>query len=119
MFDAANQARVETVDGTHEFHFVDPRQEVFIRHLHLESREMRAETEVLSDSEAEMRVRISVDSERVRVFKNLFVAIRRWVEERKHLALANLLAPEFEVLSRSTSEVNDRVRPTCVLTRRP
>ena len=54
MLEPAHQTRVKSTRFGGEFDLVDARQQIFVRDLHLESREVSAQTEVLPNPEAQM-----------------------------------------------------------------
>src|SRR5262245_14996100 len=108
---AADQARVQPLDGAGELDRLDPGQEVLIGHDELEPRQVRAEADVLAHAESEVAVRAAVDPELERRLEDLLVAVRGRVEERERVALADALAAQLVVRRRGAREVDDRRRP--------
>src|SRR5262245_63241426 len=108
---AADEARVQALDGPRELDRLDARQQVLVGHDELEPGQVRPEAHVLAHAEAEVPVRIAVDAELERRVEDLLVAVRRRVEERERLALADALAAELVVLGGGAREVDDRGHP--------
>lgn len=108
---AANEARVQAVDGTRKLDFGDSRKKVAVSDLHLHSSKMSAQAEVLPNSEPDMAIRLAIDLEGPRIFEDFFVAIRRGVVERDGLTFEDRLISKLIVLGRRPPKMNDRRRP--------
>src|SRR3954466_14936089 len=74
-FDAAVHGRFEPFDSAGELKTVEPPEQVAEHGLHFEPGEMRADAEVLAESEREMRVGAAVDAEGERIVEHVFVAV--------------------------------------------
>jgi hypothetical protein len=85
MLDAADEARA------HPLHRPGQLAE---HHLQFELGEIRAEAEMLADAEGDEMIGIAPDIEMVRRGEDAFVVVRRRIEERERVALANLMAVE-------------------------
>ena len=68
---------------------VEAREQVAEDRLDLDAREVRAEAEVLTEPEREVRVRAAVDAERERVVEHVLVAVRRREVQRELVAGAD------------------------------
>src|SRR5262245_33633517 len=62
VLDATDEARARALQLARGLDVLHPLGQPRHDHLQLEPREMRAEADVLSDAEAEMRIRIAVDT---------------------------------------------------------
>ena len=80
-------------------------------HLDLDARQVRADAEVLTEAEREVRVRAAIDAERERVVEHVLVAVRRREVQRHLLAGADLHPADLAVLGRDAREVADRADP--------
>ena len=86
--------------------------------MDLEPRQIGAETEVLADSEADVRIGRAVDLERVGVFEHGLVSVRRGIEQTEVLAGRDLLAVQLEILDGRPAELDHRRGPADDLLRR-
>ena len=108
---ATDETRLESVDGSRELDFVDARKQVAVGHFHFQPREMRAQAEVLADAERDVTVRLAIDSEGVGILEDLFVPIRRGIEESDRLSRLDDLVTQRVILGRGPAEMDDRRGP--------
>ena len=80
---------------------------------------MGAQAEVLSHAKRQMTIRVTVDAKLEGVLEDLFITIRRWVEECEVFALGDLAAAKLSIIAGGAAEVDDRTRPTNDLLHRP
>ena len=88
--DAAEEARAQALDRAGQLDRVDAFDQVAEHDAQFEAREVRAEAEVLADPERDVTVGRAVDAKRERLVEDLFVAIRRRIEQAQVLAGADL-----------------------------
>ena len=87
------------------------RQQLLEEHPPLEPRQVHAEAVVLGDAERQMRVRLAVDVEPLRVVEDRFVAVGRRVVHRHLVAGLDLDVAQLGVGGRGATEVVQRVGP--------
>ena len=104
----SNKARGASLDARHNLGVLHPTRERSKKLLQFHPSKVRAETNVLTDSEPHMTVRRAVDSEAPRLVEDRRVAIRRWIENGHRLAFGDRLAVYFYVPIRSSGELNER-----------
>src|SRR4051812_38770966 len=80
--DAAVDDRPEPLDRPVELEALDATEQMCEHELDLDAREVRADAEVLTETERDVRIRRSIDSERERVVEHGLVTVRRRVVER-------------------------------------
>src|SRR5579883_1798052 len=87
-------------------------QEFGEQSMHLHARQMMPHAEMRAVAEGDVRIGKAVDSKRIGIGKNGFVAIGGAEEERQRFAGTNLLAADLSVLPRGTHEMAKRRGPT-------
>ena len=103
---------MQALHRTSEFDLVDAGQEVAKCVLELETGDVGAQAEVLTDTEREVAIRVTGDAKLEGVLEDLFITIRRGVEECQVFALGDLAAAKLGVLAGGAAEVDDRTRLT-------
>jgi hypothetical protein len=76
--------------------------------LDLEPREVSAEAHVLSHTKGQVTVAGPLDAELEGFVEDLFVAIRRWIEERERVASRDACAPDLHIFRSGSGVVDDR-----------
>src|ERR1700674_459704 len=97
MLDAADEARAHPLDRPGQLDRLETLGEVAEHHLQFEPGEICTEAEMLADAEGNVTIGITADIESIRRGENALVAVRRRIEQRDGIALANLMAVERRV----------------------
>ena len=105
VLDAADEVRAQPFDRPDELYIREPRKKLFERDPHLEPGEPGAETEMVTDAESDVLVRIAADVEALRLGERLVVVVRRNVPEN-----------DFVAGSDGDSESRVAVRRKCIVT---
>src|SRR5208282_4971695 len=91
VLDTADEARAQPRHWSRQFCVLEAFRKRCKDHFQFQPRQIRPETEMLTDSECQMRVRIAADVELERLIENILVAVGRRMEQAHRLAGANLL----------------------------
>src|SRR5580704_17691603 len=67
---------------------------------------------MLADAEGDLRIRIAADVELERILEDVFVAIRRRVEQAYRFAGFDLLPADLDIFSGGARKLDDRRRPS-------
>src|ERR1051326_5499929 len=114
MLDAADEARSEPLQRSGRLDHGEAPQQPIEEHAELEAGEVRAETEMRTRTEGEMRIRLTIDDEVEGVGENLLIAVGGRIEEAQRLAAADWPSGDFVVLGRRAAELHDRDRKSVV-----
>src|SRR6266446_5736907 len=95
--DAVDEVRTQPRHGSGQLDVGQPAQELFEHDLDLEAGEVGAETEVVTDAEGEVVVRVAAHVEAVGVREDLLVPVGGDVPQRHLLPLADLLTTELGI----------------------
>src|SRR5208282_4267560 len=91
VLDASDKARSQALHRSRKLGIIEPVDELAKNPFQLQARQVRAQAEVLSDAECDVRIRIAPDVEFERLCEHFFIPIRRGIKQANRFARANLL----------------------------
>src|SRR4051794_22442667 len=103
--DAPVDRRLQTLDRAGQLELLEAGEQEPVDRLQLHPGQLRAEAEMLAETERQMRVRVAVDAEGERVLEHVLVAVGRGEVERDLVAGRDRHAADLAVLRGDACEV--------------